>query len=115
MHNLLTIYIQKLYIAKCCGRLGYLLEINILISWFGIGYFIGGDIAGNIIFIFFPGMRFSGVTQALVQPDRIETPVRILSSNTITSGAYGSDLLIKFGALVTFCVLIDYLGIFFYP
>ena len=37
---------------------------NMLIFWFGIGYFLGGDIAAYFMFLLFLGMRFSGVTLA---------------------------------------------------
>ena len=60
-------------------------------------------------------MCFSGATLAHVSPDKMETLFRIFSFTTIYFGADGSDLLIKFGALVTFCVLIDSFGIVYYP
>ena len=87
------------------------LVISLLLSWFGIGAFLGGKIAGDFIFNFFPGTSFNGVTLSPVTPDKMETSVRILLSIIIKFGADGSDWLIKFVALVTFCVLIDYLGI----
>ena len=34
------------------------LVINLLISLFGIGSFLGGDITGNFIFLFFLGILF---------------------------------------------------------
>ena len=86
-----------------------------LISWFGIGSFLEGDIARDFILFSFLEIRFYGVTIATVPPDKIETSVRILLSTIISFGAGGSDLLIKFGALVTFCVLIDYSGNVFFP
>ena len=65
-------------------------------------------------------MCFSGVTLSLVSPVNPELvspvnpklrdiSVQILST-TITSGAGASDRVIKFGALVTFFVLIDSLS-----
>ena len=56
-------------------------------------------------------MRFTGGTLAPIPPDKMEISVRILSSIIITFGADGYDGLIKFGALVTLFLLIDYLGI----
>ena len=58
---------------------------------------------------------FSGVTLAPVPPEKIETSVCIFLSTIITFGAYGSDRTIKLGALVTFCGLIDSLGIIYFP
>ena len=57
-------------------------------------------------------MRFSGVILALVSPFNLElTYISVQGlSTTITSGAGAYDLLINFGPLVTFCVLIDSLG-----
>ena len=59
-------------------------------------------------------MRLYGVTLAPVIPDKTETSVRILVFTIISFGAVGSNLLIKFGALVIFCVLIDSLGNVFF-
>ena len=61
-------------------------------------------------------MGFSGVTLALVYPVNTELTDRSVQSfsTTITSGAGAgagaSDRVIKFGPLVTFCVLIYSLG-----
>ena len=56
-------------------------------------------------------MCVSGVTLSpVVTVEKTETSVRILGFTIIYFGAGGSDLLIKFGALVTFCVLMDSLG-----
>ena len=57
-------------------------------------------------------MSFSGVTLALVSPanpELTDRSVRSLSA-TITYGGNASDLVLKFVPLVTFCVLIDFLG-----
>ena len=57
-------------------------------------------------------MRFYGVTIVPVSPVNTESTdasVRSLST-TITSGVCDSYWVINFGALFTFCVLIDYLG-----
>ena len=54
------------------------------------------------------GMRFSGVTLALVSPinqELTDRPVRIFPS-TINSGAGASDWVINIGPLVKFCALI---------
>ena len=84
---------------------------NMLISLFEIVSFLGGDIASDFILFFFPGMRFSGVALAPITSDKKEISVQNLLSTIISFGDNGYDLLIKFGAFVTFCVLIDYLGI----
>ena len=73
------------------------------LSWFGIGYLIGGYIARDFSFFFF-GIRFSGVTLALVYPVNPElvspfhpelTDISVQSvSTTITSGAGASDWVI---------------------
>ena len=57
-------------------------------------------------------MYFSGVTLALVSPVNPELTDRTVQSlsTTINYGAGDSDWVIKFGPLVTFCVLIDSLG-----
>ena len=91
------------------------LVINMSIYWFGIRSFIGGNIAGDFIFLFFLVIRFYGVTPAPVNTDKREAPVRIFSSTIITFGAGGYYWLIKFGALVIFWVLIDSLGIMSFP
>ena len=52
--------------------------------------------------------QFSGVTLYPVPTDKRETSVRIVLSTIITFGTSGYDWPIKFGALVTFYVLIDY-------
>ena len=58
-------------------------------------------------------MRFSGVTLASVTPDKIDRSVQILS-RFIYFGVGDSNRIIRFGALVTFCVLIDSLyNVFF--
>ena len=57
-------------------------------------------------------MRFNSVTLALVSPvnpELIDISVQSFSI-TVTSGADTSDLLIKFGTLVTFCILIGSIG-----
>ena len=48
-----------------------------LISWFGIGSFLGGDVASDFMFLFFLGMRFSGVKLAYVASDKTDISVRI--------------------------------------
>ena len=55
---------------------------------------------------------FSGVTLALLSPVNPELTYRSVQSfpTNITYGAGGSDRVIKFGTLVTFCVLIYSLG-----
>ena len=73
-----------------------LFGVLIFLSWFRIGLFLGGDIARDL-FLFFIGMRFSGVTIALASPVipefvspfllyKTDKSVQILST-TITSGA----------------------------
>ena len=57
-------------------------------------------------------MIFSVVTISPIPPYKRETSVLILNSTIISFGADGSNLLIKFGLLVTFCFWIYYLGIF---
>ena len=52
------------------GILWYFWVPNILISWFVIGSFLGGDIASDLIFFFFLGMYFYGVTLSPVPPDK---------------------------------------------
>ena len=52
-------------------------------------------------------MRFPWVTLAPVPIDKRQTLFRIFLSTIIYFDAGGSDWLIKFGALVTFCFLID--------
>ena len=60
-------------------------------------------------------MSFSGVALSPVHIDKRETSVSIFLPSIINFGAGGSDRLIKLGALDTFCVLIDSLGIMFSP
>ena len=86
--------------------------LKYFLFWFGIGSFLGSDVAIDFIFLFFPGMIFSGVTLALVSPVNPELKDRLVRifSTTINSGDGAYDLVIKFGPLVTFCVFIDYLG-----
>ena len=57
-------------------------------------------------------MRFSGNTLALVSPVNTQlTDIPVQSFSTIINSVHGaSDWVIKFGPLVTFCVLIDSLG-----
>ena len=98
-------------LGNCGGRLWYFLPHNMFIYWFGIGSFLGGDVASYFIFLFFLGMRFSGVTLSSVTSEKTDISVQKMST-IIPFGAGGLDWLIKFGALVTFCVLIDYLGHF---
>ena len=65
-----------------------------------------------ILFLFFFGMSFPGVTLALVSPvipELTDRSVQSLSA-TITSGSGSYYLVIKFGPLATFCVLIYSLG-----
>ena len=75
-----------------------------VLSWFGVGSFLGFDIDGALIF-FFIGIRIFGVTLTTV-PDKRETSVDILDYKNISFGADGSNWLIKFDVLVTLCVLI---------
>ena len=66
-----------------------------------------------ILYIFsFLECVFSGVTLALVYPVNTELTDRPVQSfsTTINSGAGYSYRVIKFGPLVTFCVLIYFLG-----
>ena len=85
-----------------------------LISRFGIGNFLGGDVASDFIFFFFLGMCIYGVTLAPVTPYKTDISVRIFST-IIYFGAGASDWKIKSGALVTFCVLIYSVGNSFSP
>ena len=82
------------------------------LTWFGLGSILGGDIGSGFIFIFFLGTRFSGVTLALVSPVNTELIDRSVWSlyTTIIYGYGASNWVIKFGPLVTFCFLINYLG-----
>ena len=89
--------------------------INLLIYLFGIRSFLGGNIAGGFILLYFLVMCFSWVTLDPITPDKMETSVQILLPTIISFGAGGSDWTIKFGALVTLCVLIYSLGIMFPP
>ena len=75
-------------------------------SWFVIESFLGGYIAGDIIFVFL-GIRLPGLTLATV-PEKIETSVSILDSIHISVSADGSKWLICGFVSVTLCVLIDY-------
>ena len=59
-------------------------------------------------------VSFPGITLAPITTDKTDIPVRILFT-IIYFGACGDDWLIKFCALVTFCVLIDYLRNVFFP
>ena len=86
-----------------------------LIYRFVIGSFLVGYIVGDFVFLLFLGMCFSGVTLALVPPEKLETSARILSSPITYFGADGYDGLIKYDALVSLCVLIYYLGILSFP
>ena len=88
--------------------------INQLISWFLIGYFLGGDTSGGFIFLFFLWMLFSEVTLAPVPPEKKATSVHIFLFNIIFFGDDGSNWLIKLGVMVNFCVLIYYLGILYF-
>ena len=98
-------------LGKCGGRLWYFAIPKVILFWFVIGHFLGGDVASYKVFLFFLGMCVSGVTLSpVVTVEKTETSVRILGFTIIYFGAGGSDWLIKFGALVTFCVLIDSLG-----
>ena len=103
------------FFSKYGGRYWYFSMNNMLIPWFGIISFLGGDIAGDFILFFFLGMHFSVDTLAPVNTDKILTSAQILSSTIITFGADGYDWLVKFGALGTFYVLIDSLGNMSFP
>ena len=65
----------------------------VFLSWFEIGYFLGGYVASDFIFLFFLGMCFSGVTLALISPVNPELKNRSVRSlfTTITSGAGAYD------------------------
>ena len=65
-----------------------------------------------ISYYFFLGIRLSGLTISLVT-DKRESSVGILDFNNIYVSAYGSNWLIKFDVLVTFCVLVDSLVILY--
>ena len=78
-----------------------ILSLMIFLSWFGVGSFLGGDIARNFIYFFFFGMSFYGVTLDLVpriKPELIipvatnkaDIPIRCLCT-TISSGAGAYD------------------------
>ena len=90
--------------GTCGGRHLYLWIPNVFLSWFGIGYFLGVDVSSDFMLLFFLVMSFSVVEIALlspVYPELTDKSVRCLST-TITSGAGASDLVIKFGPLVTY-------------
>ena len=108
------LFIPRKKLANCGGRLWSFLVYNMLIYWFGIGSFLGGDIASDFILFFILGMRFSGVTLAPITPNKTETSLRILVFTIIHFRAGGSDWLIKFGALITFCDLKYSLGMKFF-
>ena len=61
-----------------------------LICGFGIGSFLGGDDASDLI-LFFLGMRFSRVTLDPVPTDKKKTSVFILGSTIIYFGAGSFD------------------------
>ena len=103
--------------GTCGGRHWYFWIPKLFLSLFVIVSFLVGNLASDFIFILFLGMRFSGVTISLVYPVNMELTdisVQIFSAN-ITSGACASYWVTKFGPLVTFCVLIYYLGHFISP
>ena len=61
------------------------------------------------------GLFFPDVTISHIFPvDKTELSVCILVFTVISFGNGGSDWLIKFGSLVTFCLLIDSLGNVFF-
>ena len=88
--------------------------INLLISWFLIGCFLGGDTSGGFIFLLFLWMLFSEVTLAPIPPEKRATSVHIFVFTIIFFGDDGSNWLIKLGVMVTSCVLICYLGILYF-
>ena len=74
-----------------------------VISWSVIVPFLGGNIAGDFIYIF--GIRLSGGTLAPVIEKR-ETLVGILDTNKIYCGANVSNLITRVVIWVNFCVLV---------
>ena len=54
--------------GTCGGRNSSFWIPKVFVSWFIIGSFLGGDVANDLIFLLFLGMRFSGVVLALVSP-----------------------------------------------
>ena len=61
-----------------------------VLSWFGIGSFLGGGIDGDFILLFSIGIRISGLTLTPV-PDKRKTSVGILDSKDIYFGDDGSN------------------------
>ena len=41
------------HLAKICGRIGSCWVTILVIYWLGIEHFLGGDIAGDLIFLYF--------------------------------------------------------------
>ena len=60
---------------------------------FGIVSFLGGDVASDFMFLFFPVISFYGVILALVSPVNQELTDRSVRSfsTTVTSGTGASD------------------------
>ena len=82
---------------------------KVLLPLFGIESFLFGDVTSDLIFLFYIGIRFSGVTLALVSPvtpEKTYTSVRTM----VYFGAGASDRVINLGPLVTFFVLTGSLG-----
>ena len=96
--------------VTCGGRHSSFWIPKVFLSWFGIGSFLGGDVASDFIFIFFLWMRFPGVTLALVSPVNPELTDRSVQSlsTTITSFAGAFDWVIQFGPLVKLSLYILY-------
>ena len=82
----------------------------IFLSLFGIGSFINGEKARYFIYLFFFGMRFSGVILSLVPPfepvspvaaNKVDRSLRCLRTS-IYSGSGASDCVIMFGPFFHF-------------
>ena len=87
----------------CFWRHLYFWSPEVFLSWFGIGSFLGGDIASDFFWNVFSDVILARVYTG--NTELIDIPVRKFST-TINSGAGASDWVIKFGPLATFCVLI---------
>ena len=88
----------------CGGRHCYFGSPKVFLSWFGIGSFLGGNVAIVFTLLLFIGMRFSGVTLSLVStvnPELTDRSVQNLSTSS-TSGAGAYDWVINFGPLLIF-------------
>ena len=90
--------------GTCGGSFWYFWRPKVFLSWSGIGSFIDGYVASDLLFLLFLGMRLPGVTIALVSPVSLELTDRSVQSlsTTITSVAGAFDWVIQFGPLFTF-------------